>query len=80
VRVRYDYLYSPNELAPWAARTEEIAGNAEEIYVLTNNHNLGKAAVNALQLKSMLTGERVAAPGPLLESYPEQLAPYTLPG
>ena len=76
VRERYDYLYSPDELSPWVARTEEIAQSAEEIYVLTNNHNLGKAAVNALQLESMLTRSLVNAPAPLIETYPEALAPY----
>ena len=38
---------------------------------MTNNHFLGKAGVNALQLKNMLTGRRVKAPEPLLEHYPE---------
>jgi len=79
VRERYDYLYSPNELAPWVERTEEIAEHAEEVYVLTNNHNLGKAAVNALQLESMLTHERVDAPPELLATYPEALGPYAKP-
>jgi uncharacterized protein YecE (DUF72 family) len=76
VRERYDYLYLADELAPWVARTEEIAGSAEEVYVLTNNHNLGKAAVNALQLESMLTRSLVDAPPSLIEAYPEALAPY----
>jgi uncharacterized protein YecE (DUF72 family) len=76
VRERYDYLYSPAELAPWVGRIEEIAIRAEDVYVLTNNHNLGKAGVNALELKSMLAHERVVAPPPLLESYPDALAPY----
>jgi uncharacterized protein YecE (DUF72 family) len=79
VRERYDYLYSPNELAPWVERAEEIAEHAEEIYVLTNNHNLGKAAVNALQLKSMLTHEKVDTPPELLATYPDALAPYAKP-
>ena len=70
VRERYDYLYSPDELAPWARRIEEIAERAEDVYVLTNNHNLGKAGVNALQLKSMITHEKVVAPPKLLDSYP----------
>jgi hypothetical protein len=39
--------------------------------VVTNNHFEGKAGVNALQLKNMLTGQRVKAPEPLLEHYPE---------
>lgn len=79
VRERYDYLYSPNELAPWVARAEEIAEHAEDVYVVTNNHNLGKAAVNALQLESMLAHEKVDAPPMLLETYPEALGPYAKP-
>jgi uncharacterized protein YecE (DUF72 family) len=80
VRERYDYLYSPDELAPWVARTEEIAQDAEEIYVVTNNHNLGKAAVNALQLESMLGHQPVEAPPTLIDSYRDALAPYAKPG
>ena len=80
VRERYDYLYSPDELAPWVGRIEEIAQRTDEVYVVTNNHNLGKAGVNALQLKSMLAHERVVAPPKLLEAYSEGLEPYARPG
>ncbi len=38
---------------------------------MTNNHFEGKAGVNALQLKNMITGQRVKAPEPLLKHYPE---------
>jgi hypothetical protein len=38
--------------------------------VVANNHPRGQAAVNALQLKSMLTGEKVKAPEMLVEAYP----------
>lgn len=71
VRDRYDYLYSPEELAKWTERTLEIAGKAETTYVVANNHNLGKAAVNALELISMLEGRKVAAPATLVSHYPE---------
>jgi len=77
VRERYDYLYSPEELTSWVSRIDEIANQADDVYVLTNNHNLGKAGVNALQLKSMLAHERVIAPPQLLDAYPDALAPYT---
>jgi uncharacterized protein YecE (DUF72 family) len=80
VRERYDYLYSPDELAPWVGRIEEIAERADDIYVLTNNHNLGKAGVNALQLKSMVAHEKVIAPPQLVSTYPDVLAPYAEPG
>ena len=68
---RYNYLYSEAELEGWKVRIEQIAQKAEVTYVVTNNHFLGKAGVNALQLKNMVTGERVKAPETLLEHYPE---------
>ena len=80
VRERYDYLYSPDELAPWASRVEQIAARADDVYVLTNNHNLGKAGVNALQLKSMITHRKTVAPPQLFESYADVLAPFAESG
>jgi uncharacterized protein YecE (DUF72 family) len=71
VRDRYDHLYSPNELDPWITRSKQIAQDAEETYVISNNHNLGKATVNALEFLSVLKGKPVPAPPQLLESYPE---------
>jgi uncharacterized protein YecE (DUF72 family) len=71
VRDRYDYLYSTEELKKWKDRTLEVAGKAESTYVVTNNHNLGKAAVNALELISMLEGRKVQAPPTLVSHYPE---------
>jgi uncharacterized protein YecE (DUF72 family) len=68
---RYNYLYNEAELVGWKERIGQIAQHAEVTYVVTNNHFLGKAGVNALQLKNMLTGKRVKAPEPLLEHYPE---------
>lgn len=76
---RYDYLYTTKELEPWAARVEQIAERTRDTYVVTNNHNLGKAGVNALELKSMLLGHRVDAPPTLVASYPEALAPFARP-
>jgi uncharacterized protein YecE (DUF72 family) len=68
---RYNYLYKSAELAGWKERIDEIAQEAKITFVITNNHFEGKAGVNALQLKHMLTGRRVLAPEPLLERYPE---------
>jgi hypothetical protein len=42
---------------------------------VANNHNLGKAAVNALELISLLNQKKVHAPPPLLAEYPDQLGP-----
>jgi len=68
---RYNYLYSEGELARWKPRIEEIARKTEVTYVIANNHFEGKAAVNGLQLKHMLTGRKVKAPATLVERYPE---------
>ena len=68
---RYNYLYSEAELAGWKDKIERMAHKAEVTYVVANNHFEAKAGVNALQLKHMLTGQRVKAPQPLLKHYPE---------
>lgn len=71
VRDRYDYLYSENELKDWKERTEKLAAKTETTFVVANNHNLGKAAVNALELKAMLDSSRVSVPPTLIEHYPQ---------
>ena len=71
VRGRYDHLYSLDELDPWITRAKQIAKDADETYVISNNHNLGKAAVNAVEFLSVLKGKPVAAPPLLIENYPE---------
>lgn len=72
---RYDYLYSLAELEPWVDRIKTVAAAAQDTYVVTNNHYLGKGVVNALEIASILKGEPVAAPPPLVEHYPE-LGPF----
>lgn len=67
---RYNYLYSADELEPWIVRVKEVARQVKETYVITNNHFLGKAVVNALEIKSTLEEQRVPAPLPLFEKYP----------
>ncbi|MBI1356349.1 MAG: DUF72 domain-containing protein [Acidobacteria bacterium] len=71
VEARYDYLYSPEQLSKWNARIERITAQAETTYVITNNHFRGQAVVNALQILSEATGERVLTPPSLIEHYPE---------
>jgi len=68
---RYNYLYSETELAGWKDKIERISHKAEVTYVVTNNHFESRAGVNGLQLKYMLTGQRVKAPETLLQHYPE---------
>jgi uncharacterized protein YecE (DUF72 family) len=71
VNDRYNYLYKPDQLKPWTDKIKSIASKTEKTFAVTNNHNLGKAAVNALEIESMLSGEPVDAPEPLVEKYPE---------
>lgn len=68
---RYDYFYSAQELVPWAARTRQLAEHprAREVYVVTNNHYLGKAPANALMLQAMVERTNVAAPPELFHTY-----------
>jgi uncharacterized protein YecE (DUF72 family) len=68
---RYNYLYSIDELEPWISRIKEIAEKTRESYVITNNHFRGQAVVNALEIKATLQEERVLAPAPLFERYPQ---------
>ena len=70
VAQRYDYLYSEEELRPWAERAERMAERAEEVFIVANNHYRGKAPTNALMLKAALTRRQVAAPPELLAAYP----------
>ena len=74
---RYNYLYSLDELEPWITRIKEIAARTKEAYVITNNHFRGQAVVNALEIKSTLTEERVPAPEPLFRKYPMLLESAT---
>ena len=73
VEARYDYLYPPEELNGWVDRTREIAREAEETFVITNNHYRAKALVNAVMLESMVAKKKVLAPAGLVAAYPEAL-------
>src|ERR1700688_1426635 len=68
---RYNYFYKEQELEGWKDKITRIAQKAEVVYVVANNHFQAKAAVNALQLKHMLSGQRVRAPESLLTHYPD---------
>jgi uncharacterized protein YecE (DUF72 family) len=78
---RYDYLYSPEELAPWAerARTLAAAPGVTDVVVVTNNHFGGQEVVNALQLRSMLEARKVAGPATLWERFAGPLDAWATP-
>ncbi|MGC2331873.1 MAG: DUF72 domain-containing protein, partial [Candidatus Acidiferrales bacterium] len=56
---RYNYLYSEEELEPWAQRIRHVAAHADNTFVVTNNHYEGKGVVNALQLILLLGAGKV---------------------
>lgn len=67
---RYDYLYSKEELEPWVERAEEMS-EASDVFVITNNHFRGQAAVNAIEFKRSLQ-QQAEVPGRLRETYPDR--------
>ncbi|MCD6404334.1 MAG: DUF72 domain-containing protein [Planctomycetes bacterium] len=76
---RYDYLYSEDELKHWVERIRSLAKETQKVFVFNNNHYQAQAAANSLELKSLLTGERLPLPGDLLRTYPrlEQIGKTT---
>ncbi len=68
---RYDYLYNEFELFEVSERIRVIAKEAEEVYVITNNHYRGEAVTNALELKAKLGEKNLKVPEVLLAHYPQ---------
>ena len=68
---RYNYLYSGEELKPWAERIRKVSKQAGTVFVITNNHYQGKGVVNALQLINILTKSKVNVPEPLRQHFPQ---------
>jgi uncharacterized protein YecE (DUF72 family) len=79
VEARYDYLYSAEELDPWAERAKDVGAATIETFIITNNHFQGQAIVNALMLRSMVEGREVAAPPPVVAAYAAQLDGFVEP-
>jgi uncharacterized protein YecE (DUF72 family) len=51
---RFNYLYSEEELKPWASKIGDLAEETKEMHVLFNNCHQDKAVVNARQMCFML--------------------------
>ncbi len=67
---RYNYLYSKGELEDWVERIKNLGKKSEKVFVITNNHYRGQAMANALQIRNMLTGEKLEIPDTLLKEFP----------
>jgi uncharacterized protein YecE (DUF72 family) len=70
---RYDYLYTKDELEAWLDRIHQVARQAHDTYVITNNHYRGQAPANALMLRAM-NGEEVEIPYELRAAFGEAFA------
>ncbi len=75
---RYDYLYGPEELSSLGDAIQRTMDTSERVLVVANNHFLGQAVVNALQLKARFAGGPIAVPAALIPHYPA-LAEIALP-
>jgi uncharacterized protein YecE (DUF72 family) len=51
---RYNYTYTPEELAPWVPKIAQLARETQHTFVYTNNHWQGQAVDTARQLRLML--------------------------
>ena len=57
---RYNYLYSEEELEPWASKVKMLQKETAVVRSYFNNHYGAKAVVNALQFKEVL-GQKLTA-------------------
>jgi uncharacterized protein YecE (DUF72 family) len=69
---RYNYLYSANELEPFAEAAEEASREVRKAYLYANNHFSAKSVANAAILKHQL-GQDVPGeyPEEMVDEYPE---------
>ena len=57
--LRYDYLYSEDELKEWVGKIRELAANTKKTFVFFNNCHAGQAATSAKLMRRMLEGEGI---------------------
>lgn len=69
---RYDYLYNGSELDEIEKKILKVKERCKRIYVVANNHPMGKAVANALELVRRLRNhEHVRVPSTILRCFPE---------
>jgi len=67
---RYNYMYAQDELEEWVGRIKDLGRKSAKVFVITNNHYRGQAVANALQIRNLLTGEKLEIPHLLLKKFP----------
>ncbi|MBI4277488.1 MAG: DUF72 domain-containing protein [Armatimonadetes bacterium] len=50
----YDYLYTEEELQPWAEAARRVRRQVDKLFVLFNNHMRGQSVKNARMLRDMI--------------------------
>jgi uncharacterized protein YecE (DUF72 family) len=55
--MRYNYLYSAEELQEWVPPVGDLQGQVEDVLVFFNNHYSGSAVQNALEFAELLGGK-----------------------
>jgi uncharacterized protein YecE (DUF72 family) len=69
---RYNYLYTPDELQPFAEAAREASREVKKAYLYANNHFSAKSVANAAILKAQLGQELDGEyPEAFVEEYPE---------
>ncbi len=69
---RYNYLYSNIELDEIAEKIRSVGERCKRVYVVANNHPMGKAVANALELVRRLRNqEKVRVPDTVIRYFPE---------
>lgn len=69
---RYDYLYRSGELDEIEKQVSKVQERCNRVYVVANNHPMGKAVANALDLiKRLRRQENVRVPDTVIKYFPE---------
>ncbi|MGO9482857.1 MAG: DUF72 domain-containing protein, partial [Candidatus Kryptoniota bacterium] len=69
---RYDYLYGVSELDEIERKIRKVKERCDRVYVVANNHPMGKAVANALELvKRLRNVEKVRIPDTVIKYFPE---------
>lgn len=73
---RYDYLYEERELDPLVTEARRLAGEHDQLFVVTNNHFEGQAVANGLELQAALNGKQPTVPEGLFARFPRLAAGF----
>jgi uncharacterized protein YecE (DUF72 family) len=66
----YNYYYNDRELAQIKQRIDRLADEFATLTIIANNHYRGAELANALELKTLISGQKQVVPEGLLRTYP----------